>query len=59
MIIGKLHLWDCRRDHLLPNIYEFKIRLTIKYEIERYISEKIIVRIGLKKMIFPVSMLFT
>ena len=27
---------------LLPNIYEFKVRLTIQYEIERYVSEKII-----------------
>ena len=40
IIIGKLYLWDCRRDHMHPDLQRFKVRLKFKYEIERFISLK-------------------
>lgn len=38
--IGKLYLWDCRRDQRYPDLQRFKVRLKMKYEIERFISLK-------------------
>ena len=40
IIIGKLYLWDCRRDHRYPDLQRFKVKLKMKYEIERFISVK-------------------
>ena len=40
IIIGKLYLWDCRRDQRYPDLQRFKVRLKMKYEIERFISLK-------------------
>ena len=40
IIIGKLYLWDCRRDHMHPDSQRFKVRLKLKYEIEHFISLK-------------------
>ena len=37
IIIGKLYLWDCRR---LQDLQRFKVKLKMKYEIERFISLK-------------------
>ena len=40
ILIGKLYLWDCRREHLLPCIEGFKSKLKIKYQTEKYIYTK-------------------
>ena len=40
IIIGKLYLWDCKRDQRYPNLQRFKVKLKMKYEIERFISLK-------------------
>ena len=34
IIIGKLYLWDCRRDQRYPDLQRFKVRLKMKYYIE-------------------------
>ena len=56
IIIGKLHLWDCRRDNKHPEFQRFKVRLKLKYEIEHYVSLK---NKKSKIWIFPPSLLFT
>jgi len=33
-------LWDCRRNNLVSNIQEFKVKIKIKHELERYIYVK-------------------
>ena len=59
IIIGKLHLWDCRRDNKHPDFQRFKVRLQLKYEIERYVSLKNKKsNLFKKKWIFPPSLLF-
>ena len=59
IIIGKLHLWDCRRDNKHPNFQRFKVRLKLKYEIERYVSLKDKKsNLFKKKWIFQPSLLF-
>ena len=40
ILIGKLHLWDCRKKQVLPNIEGFKFKVRIKYQVEKYISCK-------------------
>ena len=40
IIIGKLYLWDCRRNQKYPDLQRFKVKLKMKYEIERFISVK-------------------
>ena len=40
IIIGKLYLWDCRRDHMQPDLQRFNFRLKLKYEIEHFIGFK-------------------
>ena len=37
-IIGKLYLWDCRRDNMHHDLQRFKVRLKLKPEIEHFIS---------------------
>ena len=40
ILIGKLHLWDCRKKQVLPNIEGFKFKVRIKYQVEKYISTR-------------------
>ena len=40
IIIGKLYLWDCRSQQVLPNIYGFRAKIIVKYETEEKISNK-------------------
>ena len=40
IIIGKLYLWDCRRDQRYHDLQRFKVRLKMKYDIKRFISLK-------------------
>ena len=36
ILIGKIYLWSCRRNELLPTINSFIVRINAKYEIEKY-----------------------
>ena len=61
IIIGKLYLWDCRRDQRYPDLQRFKVRLKMKYEIERFISLKNNINndnFFKKKWIFSSNLLF-
>ena len=40
LLIGKLYLWDCRRSNKLPDIAGFKVKVDIKYQIEKYVCTK-------------------
>ena len=40
IIIGKLFLWDCRRNQILPKIEGFRHKTTSKYETKKPISKK-------------------
>ena len=40
LLVGKLFLWECRRNKVLPNIYGFQTRVGIKYETEKFICTK-------------------
>ena len=40
LLIGKLYLWDCRRSNKLPNIAGLKVKVDIKYQIEKYVCTK-------------------
>ena len=40
IIIGKLFLWDCRRNGVLPNKTNFLAKVNIKLQKEKYISIK-------------------
>lgn len=40
ILIGKIYLWSCRRNELLPTINSFIVRINGKYEIEKYIFTK-------------------
>jgi len=40
IIIGKLYLWDCRSEQILPNIYGLRAKIFAKYETEEKISNK-------------------
>ena len=40
LLVGKLFLWECRRNKALPNIYGFQTRVGIKYETEKFICTK-------------------
>ena len=40
IIIGKLFLWDCRRNRVLPNITNCLAKVNIKLQTEKYISIK-------------------
>ena len=48
LLVGKLYLWECRRNEVLPNIYGFQTKVSIKYETEKFICTK-------KKQITPIS----
>ena len=58
IIIGKLYLWDCRRDQRYPDLQRFKVKLKIKCEIERCISVKNSDNFLKKKWIFSSLFLF-
>ena len=38
IIIGKLYLWDCRRNGVLLNVACFRAKVNIKIQTEKYIS---------------------
>lgn len=40
ILIGKIHIWDCRRKSVRPYIEGFKLKIKIKYQVEKYISTK-------------------
>ena len=40
LLIGKLCLWDCRRSNKLPDRAGFKVKVDIKYQIEKYVCTK-------------------
>ena len=40
LLVGKLFLWECRRNKVLPNIYGFQTKVGIKYETEKFICTK-------------------
>ena len=40
ILIGKLHLWNCRKKQVIPNMEGFKFKVRIKYQVEKYISSK-------------------
>ena len=40
IIIGKLVLWDCRRNQIRPKIQSYQNKIGIKYETESKINKK-------------------
>ena len=40
ILIGKIYLWSCRRNEVLPTINSFIVRVNSKYEKEKYICTK-------------------
>lgn len=40
LLIGKLYFLDCQRSNKLPNIAGFKVKLHIRYQIEKYVCTK-------------------
>ena len=40
LLLGKIYLWDCRRNKELPNVRGFKFKVNLKYETEKYICTK-------------------
>ena len=40
ILIGKIYLWSCRRNEVLPTINSFIVRIKGKYEVEKYIWTK-------------------
>lgn len=40
ILIGKIHIWDCRRMGVRSNLEGFKLKIEIKYETEKYILTK-------------------
>lgn len=40
LLIGKIHIWDCRRTHTHGNIEGFKVKVKINYQTEKYIALK-------------------
>lgn len=40
ILIGKIHIWDCRRKGVRPNLEGFKFKIKIKYQTEKYIATK-------------------
>ena len=40
LLIAKIHIWDCRRNRVRPDIERFKCKIKLKYEIEKYIATK-------------------
>ena len=58
IITGKLFLWNCRNNQILPNIQGFRAKVVAKYETEKIINNKDFLR---KKwilclLIFPSSL---
>ena len=39
-VLAKIHIWDCRRNRVRPDIERFKFKIKLKYEIEKYIATK-------------------
>lgn len=57
LLIAKLYIWDCRRSQTLPSLAGFKIKVKIKFEMEKYICTKNKTLDQLRKrwgIIFPV-----
>ena len=40
ILIGKVHIWDCRRKRVRPYIEGFILKIKTKYKIEKYIATK-------------------
>ena len=40
LLTAKIHIWDCRRNRVRPDIEIFKFKIKLKYEIEKYIATK-------------------
>ena len=40
IMIGKVFLWNCRNNQILPNIHGFRAKIAAKYETEKIISRK-------------------
>jgi len=40
IMIGKLFLWNCRNNQILPNIHRFRAKNVLKYETEKINSRK-------------------
>ena len=40
LLLGKIYLWDCRRNKELPNVRTFKFKVNLKYETEKYFCTK-------------------
>ena len=40
ILIGKIHIWDCRRTHAHPNTESFKLKLKINYQTGKKIASK-------------------
>ena len=41
IVLGKLHLWNCRRNKSLPFFPSYKELVKRKYETERHIAAKV------------------
>ena len=39
-ILDKLHIWNCRKRRVPPNLEIFKIMLDVKYRTEMYLASK-------------------
>ena len=39
-ILGKLHIWNCRKRRVPPNLEIFKVMLDVKYRREMYLASK-------------------
>ena len=40
ILIGKVHIWDCRRKHVWPYIEGFILKINTIYKMEKYIATK-------------------
>jgi len=40
LLIAKIYLWESRRTQKLPNITGFKLKVTNKFETEKYVCMK-------------------
>ena len=38
LLVARIYLWDCRRNHIRPNINGFKAKILSQYETESYIG---------------------
>ena len=40
IMIGKLYLWDCKMNGILPNVTCFRVKVNMKIKTEKYISAR-------------------